>query len=508
MSDSDSDTYDPAEVSGTKVAHNMDAVAVAATTKHDDGSAPSSSPQVSATSTTTAPTTSHPVMNTTTAAGTPSSGTTELASSLTSTGYTLRGVSGRVRSACLSPLGSTLCAAGEGGTLCMWDFSVPLESRAVKPTRILTPFPNRISGFQPIVSVHSASDGAYFVACQDGDCPALIAASGKQLGYCAMGQRGVVDVVQCKGHRAPVTCSAPSPGMASRFFTGSQDSTARIWDTASFDRQSVYAVKHGSGQLLENVVVEAVVPLLSATGDKTSVFATGGEDGLVQLWDARQKYRPGGVIGVLDVYSSKAGAGSSLKASNNDSFFEEKHVGGMAEPDSSRPMLCVRYGSNVRVLDLRKMGKNGIVEDVCPPLTDLPFSTDTTPLIPCTSTLFSEGKPSFMTCTSRAGYRHIAGGHVVQFTYIEGSYQPAMVWRPGTAEDNVLAIAVDVQQGQLFAGMHSGDVIGRVRRLGVDLAGSAPTMQTWLSSRPEREERVVGKKSRRGEADLDDEAVF
>ncbi|RNF11948.1 hypothetical protein TraAM80_00643 [Trypanosoma rangeli] len=506
MGDSDSDSYDPAENSNTKAVQNVvNHPYFSATVTGKDStssvSAPLSLPSLAhqvETETRNDPTTAPSV-------------TADLKASLTSLGYVLHGASGRVRSVCLNPSGSILCSGAEGGSVCMWDFTIPMESRAVKPTRVLTPFPNRISGFQPVVSVHSSSDGSFFVACQDGDSPVLIAASGKQLGYCAMGQRGMVDVLQCKGHRAPVTCSAASPTVSSRFFTGSQDSTARMWDAASFDRHSVYAVKHGSGQLLENVVVEAVAPILSINNDKKSVFSTGGEDGLVQLWDSRQKYRPGGAIGALDLYSSKSGVASKSKVTNREILFEEKHVGGMVEPDTSRPILCVRCGSEVRMVDLRKMGNNGVIEDVCPPLEGLPCATDTTPLVACTGVLFSQGKPSFMTCTSRAGYRHVAGGHVVQFTYMDGRYEPTMVWRPAAPEDDVLSLAVDVKHGQLFAGMQTGNVVGRVKRLGVDSAANGSTLQTWFATRPERESRVVGKKSTRENTDGDeeeDEVVF
>ncbi|RNF21244.1 uncharacterized protein Tco025E_03560 [Trypanosoma conorhini] len=504
MGDSDSDSYDPAEISSTKAVQNVvDRPRFSATlaAKGSTSSVPAPSPPPSAPHVEAA-TGKEPTM-------TPS-GTVDLKTSLTSLGYVLHGATGRVRSICLNPSGHILCSGAEGGSVCMWDFTVPIEGRAVKPTRVLTPFPNRISGFQPVVSVHSSSDGSFFVACQDGDSPALIAANGKQLGYCAMGQRGMVDVLQCKGHRAPVTCSAASPTVPSCFFTGSQDSTARMWDAASFDRQSVYAVKHGSGQLLDNVVVEAVAPILGLTNDKKSVFSTSGEDGMVQLWDSRQKYRPGGALGVLDMYGSRS-SGVASKSENNEMLFAEKHVGGMVEPDTSRPILCVRCGSEVRMVDLRKMGKNGVVEDVCSPIGGLPCATDTAPLVACTGALFSQEKPSFMTCTNRAGYRHVAGGHVVQFTYVDGSYEPTMVWRPGAPEDDVLSVAIDVKHGQLFAGMQTGDVVGRVKRLGVDSANSGPTLQTWFATRLERERRVVGKKSTRENTaghDEDDEVVF
>lgn len=509
MSDSDNDLYDPAESSNAHAGHSLEtrltfASASAPASRSGDVPPPSLRPSVSK-----APGGATTVTERATATVSPA--TTGLKSSLTSLDYLLRGVTGRVRSICLNPLGSTLCAGGEGGTVCMWDFTVALEGHAVKPTRTLTPFPNRISGFQPLVSVHSSCDGLYFVACQDGDSPVLIAANGKQLGYCAMGERGVVDVVRCKGHRAPVMCSAPSPTVAARFFTGSQDSTARMWDAASFERHSVYTVKHGSGQLLENVVVETVLPIVSLNNDKASLFATGGEDGLVQLWDTRQKYRPGGVLSTLDMYGGKDSAGSKTRVIDDGPFFEEKHIGGMVEPDPSSPMLCVRCGSTVRVVDLRKTGKTGVIEDACPPLTGLSFATDVTPLVSCTSALYSQSKPSFMTCTGRAGYQHIAGGQVVQFTYLDGGYQSTMVWGPGASTDDVLSVAIDVEHGQLFAGMQSGDIFGRVKKVGVDVVSKGSTVQTWFATRPEREGRVVGKKSRRedaGECDELHEMVF
>ncbi|EKG04064.1 hypothetical protein TCSYLVIO_004877 [Trypanosoma cruzi] len=499
MSDSDNDSYDPAENGGKRAVQNLSIpphFLATVGSKSIARDVPASLPQSLA----------HQVEEATRKESTAvSSETVDLKNSLTSLSLRLRGAAGRVSSICLNPLGSTLCSGTEGGSVCMWDFSVPMESSAVGPTRVLTPFPNRISGFQPVVSVHFASDGSFFVACQDGDSPALIAANGKQLGYCAMGQRGMVDVLQCKGHRAPVTCSAPSLTDPSKFFTGSQDSTARVWDAASFERQSVYAVKHGSGQLLENVVVETVAPILSLSNENKSVFATGGEDGLVQLWDTRQKYRPGSALGVLDLYSGHTGVSAKVKPPNDEMFFEEKHVGGMVEPDTSRPMLCVRRGSEVRVVDLRKMGRSGVIEDVCPPLTGLPFTTDTTPLVACTSTLYSQEKPSFMTCTSRKGYRHVAGGHVLQFTYMDGGYEPTMVWRPGASEDDVLSLAIDVKHGQLFAGMQTGDIVGRVKRMAVDSFANEPTLQTWFATRPERGRRVVGEKSGRENTNGDDE---
>ncbi|SCU69751.1 WD domain, G-beta repeat, putative [Trypanosoma equiperdum] len=423
--------------------------------------------------------------------------------------FLLRGIGGRVRSVCINPMGSILCAGGECGSLCFWDFASPLKSRSVNPTRILTPFPNRISGFQAVISVHSACDGSYFVACQDGDSPVLVAANGKQLGYCSMGERGMVDVVKCKGHRGPVTSSAPSPTLASRFFTGSQDSTARVWDAASFETNSVYAVKHGSGQLLENVVVESVLPLLSVGSDKTCVFASGGEDGLVQLWDSRLKYRPGGVFSVLDMYGSGGLSSSSCGSSHgrrtaHDTFSEERHVGGMAEPDPTYPTLCVRCGPLVRIVDLRNPAKSGTVVDVCPPLTGLPSSTDTGPLVTCTSESFSKGKPSFIACTSRSGYQHIAGGHIVQFTCTSGNYEPSMVWRPASADADVVAVAVDATQQQLFAGTQNGTVVARIKCTGTDVAVAGPNVQTWFGSRPMSEPGMVRQKRGRAEGNCDD----
>nr|CCC94185.1 conserved hypothetical protein [Trypanosoma congolense IL3000] len=424
--------------------------------------------------------------------------------------FLLRGTNGRVRSLCVSPDGSILCSGSECGSVCFWDFAVPLTNRLVKPTRVLTPFPNRISGFQSVISVHSSSDGSYFVACQDGDSPVIISSGGKQQGYCAIGQRGMIDVVQCKGHRGPVTCSAPSPDMASRFFTGSQDSTARMWDAASFEQHSVYAVKHGSGQLMENVVVETVLPLRGTTNNKTSVFATGGEDGLVQLWDTRQKYRPGGAFAFLDMYncrdlSASKTVGQSGGRFAHDLFVEEKHIGGMTEPNPSCPTLCVRCGSTVRIVDLRRATTNGVVVDVSPPLTDLPSVTDTGPLVSCTSEHLSMGRPSFLVCTDRRGYRHIAGGHVVQVDLTDGRYEPSMVWMPASADDDVLSVAFDTVHGQLFAGLQSGAVVGRMKYVGVDVKDAGPSVRTWLATQPKRAESSVRRKRERTSAPDDED---
>ncbi|CCD20028.1 hypothetical protein, conserved [Trypanosoma vivax Y486] len=418
----------------------------------------------------------------------------------------LSGMTGRVRSLCVNPKGSILCAGGDCGSVCMWDFAVPLAGHAVKPTRLLTPFPNRISGFQAVVSVHSSSDGSYFVACQDGDSPALISASGKQLGYCAMGERGIMDTVRCKGHRGPVTHSAPSQTVAQRFFTASQDGTARLWDAVSLDQSSVYAVKHGSGQLLENVVVESVAPLAGISNGSASVFATGGEDGRVQLWDARQRYRPGGAFAFLDLYSvNGVGDGAVARGvardfSSPDGFPMERHVGGIVEPDLARPILCVRCGSIVRIIDMRSLSKTGVVVDLCPLLAGLPSATDTSPLAVCTSESFSKGLPSFLACTSRAGYKHVAGGHVVQFTYIEGEFKPSSSWRPRAAQDDVISLAVDVGQGQLFAGLQSGTVAARVKRTGADMERTVPNLQTWLGTRVARGEHAASRKRERVDA--------
>ncbi|CCW63087.1 unnamed protein product [Phytomonas sp. EM1] len=411
----------------------------------------------------------------------------------------------------------------------MWDFTQPLTSRRIEPTRVLTPFVNRISGYQPIIALHAAVDGSYYVACQDGDSPALIASGGKQLGYCAIGERGMVNVVQCKGHRAAVTSSSPHATVAGSFYTGAQDGTARLWDQSSYERHAVYAVKHGSGQIDDGVIVESVLSLTSVGGGG-SVFATGGQDGCVQIWDNRIKYRPGGSVASFDLYAPQ---GRSLRAGSRtlpgDEVFE-KHVGGMAEFTHSSgvikayPMvLAVRRGAELQFVDLRQLlplekGSGASPSRVsAPPLfgdtvVDLPYITD---IMPVVST-----QDGFLTCTSREGFRHVVGGHVVHFRCgndpeASRATSTLQVWRAGRPNEDVLCVCADaatlgsVGSGSIFAGLSSGDVVVQTT-VGGDNRPCKPDTPIfrWLASRPERENgsdkaegRSLGQKSGRIEND-------
>lgn len=304
----------------------------------------------------------------------------------------LHALKGPVRVVCLTPSGNILCAGGESGEFAMWDFDQPPESTRVSPTRVLTPFVNRVTGLQAIVAAHASLDGSYFVVCQDGDRPAVVSARGTQLGFCAMGERGLLNVTQCKGHRAPVTDSSPHGSAAGKFFTASQDGTARMWDHQRFTAHSSYAVQHGSGELDEHVVVESICSLPSTLSVGGESFLTGGQDGMVQLWDARVKYRPGGAVAMWDAYSAESEStmrptSKTNTYSDNTHFrrnmspaatmtmmMEEKHVGGIAvgrflsslyphegkmedAKDSGRgssPVVMVRVGEQMRAIDLRQ----------------------------------------------------------------------------------------------------------------------------------------------------------
>lgn len=398
-------------------------------------------------------------------------------------GLRLHGIKGRVRCLCMNPSGSLLCAGGDDGHMSMWDFSLPLPSRRLEPTRVLTPFVNRISGLQPIVAMHCASNGRYIVACQDGDSPVLVSAtSGKQLGYCAMGERGLVDVVRCKGHRAPVTSSAPHCTIGARFYTAAQDGTVRLWDQASYDRGSVFAIKHGSGQINDTVVVESVLGLRH----QVHLFASGGEDGFVQLWDSRVKYRPGGSVASWDVYAMTLSG-----ALHGDVF--EKHIGGIVELGDGGTTLAVRRGDVVQFLDLRTKGKGMPM----PALAGLPSATDTTQL-------FATGPHGFITGTSRTGFQHMVGGHVVSYEQMAAD-TPSMAvrraWRAGRVDEDVLCACADAD-GRVFAGLSTGDVVVKTNVGGA--VSAKPSVESWLASRPAREGssgRVVGQKALRPEGD-------
>lgn len=410
-------------------------------------------------------------------------------------GIRLHGIKGRVRSICLSPTGSILCAGGEDGQLCMWDFQRPPESRRVEPTRVLTPFVNRIAGYQSIISVHSSIDGAFFVVCQEGDRPALVAHGGAQLGYCAMGERGLMDVVRCKGHRAPVTSSAPSATEAKKFFTAGQDGTARMWDSETFTFSSQYAVKHGSGQLDDNYVVESVCGLSAAVGGG-QCFVTGGQDGRVQLWDARVKYRPGGAMAFWSAFDvgPSGGPGSSMMMMS-----DEYHIGGLTELLDGPPMLAARVGDGVHIVDLRSTTSSvsgsrlssmasGVRKSAAAPVRteklgwvpSLSFATDTTPIVRGT------GPRSLLTGTSRTGFRHVVGGHVVTLLAAgETQITDGVVdsWAAAKPDEDILCVAVDYTGGAVFAGLSSGDVVVRPRSLTPGSNGSCSFFH-WWDSRP------------------------
>lgn len=410
-------------------------------------------------------------------------------------GIRLHGIKGRVRSICLSPDGSILCAGGEDGQLCMWDFNRPPESRRVDPTRVLTPFVNRIAGYQAIISVHASTDGSYFCVCQEGDRPALVAHGGAQLGYCAMGERGLMDVVRCKGHRAPVTSSSPSATDAKKFFTCSQDGTARMWDSETFTFSSQYAVKHGSGQLDENFVVESVCGLSAAVGGG-QCFITGGQDGCLQLWDARVKYRPGGAVGMWSPFNVARAASSTVMMMPDA---EEYHIGGLAELLEGPPIVAARIGEDIHVLDLRvtvsaSIGRNSTPTSSTlrkPPVSTvrtekldwvppLPFVTDTTPIVRGTS------PRSLLTGTSHTGFRHVVGGHVATLVAV-GDTQMVKGevdgWTAGRPDEDVLCVAADYIGGAVFAGLSTGDVVVRPRSV-TPLVDTSCAFFRWWDSRP------------------------
>lgn len=314
----------------------------------------------------------------------------------------LHALKGSVRVVCLSPQGNILCAGGDSGEFAMWDFDRPPENWRVSPTRILTPFVNRITGLQAIIAAHASLDGSYFVVCQDGDRPALVSSGGAQLGFCAMGERGLLTAVQCKGHRAPVTDSSPHGSSGAKFLTASQDGTGRVWDSQRFTAHSLYAVQHGSGQLDEHVVVECICGLSGSLCGGGESFLTGGQDGLVQLWDTRLKYRPGGAVCTWDTCGSEKDAtllrsspsglnrtssrvapprhtaplsSNIFAASTMALMAEEKHVGGMAAglslfstsatedntqdtseeyKASGMPVVVIRVGERLHTIDLRQ----------------------------------------------------------------------------------------------------------------------------------------------------------
>ncbi|GET91812.1 hypothetical protein, conserved [Leishmania tarentolae] len=505
MSSSSGDEYDPAEV----VAHRSDELP-----STSDTVVPSAGPFVrssaenaSVESTTSVDALAFLTKRMTSVSSSSSLPTQRNAVNDVNSGYRLRSdIKGRIRCLTLNSAGTTLCAGSEDGQLCMWDFTVPLKSHRVQPTRVLTPFVNRISGLQPIIALTCARDDSYFVACQDGDSPALVRASGEQLGYCAIGERGLMDVIQCKGHRAPVTCVAAHTHDSAAFLTGSQDGTVRLWNSATFKQRSVYAVKHGSGQVTDTHVVESVASLSRFHNGLGRVFASGGQDGRVQIWDSRAKYRPGGAIATVDMYAATALTGAG-KATEDP--FMEKHVGGMMElyqvdPDASCASgsygLAVRLGSVVKMIDLRRLSGSGgptaskvVVQEAA---AGLPHALDTTTL----TMGRGGGSSTMMTCTSRAGYRHTKGGHVVQYRYVDGEqFDPTLVWQAGKQDEDVLCACADISRadGCIFAGLSSGDVV--VHSAFSTNAAALQPIEAWLQTRPPREgyERVVGVKAPR-----------
>lgn len=500
MSDSDDEDYNPAEVLAVPPQQQR-------VPDQPDAGAPSTNAAVETPGATSdsAPHPSHPggaSLSEQQPKSTPSAGPVD-ETPIDAGGLRLHSIKGRVRCLCVNPAGTLVCAGGEDGQLAMWDFTVDLPTRRVHPTRVLTPFVNRVSGLQPIIALHLATDGSYLVACQDGDCPALVAHGGKQLGYCAMGERGLLDVVKCKGHRAPVTASSPHAGAAGQFFTCGQDGTARLWAEATFERHSVYAVKHGSGGITDTVVVESVLSLSHFSGSGAgSVFATAGDDGCVQLWDSRAKYRPGGVLAAWDVY----GLPMTRAGRRGEDYFE-KHTGGMAElaaptgnggssgdgggdPSStSSPVLAVRRGGVVQFLDLRRLPKVRTVGRdaaclACNAATDLPFVTDTTPLTT------ADGGRTLLTCTARAGFNRAAGGHVVSYAAMAAvatiTTPSSLSWRPAAEDEDVLCAVAD-GEGRLYAGLSSGDVVVQRGSTTAAPLGVSPAVDHWLDSRPRRD---------------------
>lgn len=509
MSDSD-DEYDPAEVVVPAPAPTTTTATAGSNVSAPLSKADLFPSSASASATTSGPS---PAASATTGAAPRCGRSAELDN--TEGGYRLRSdIKGRIRCIALNPAGTTLCAGSEDGQLCMWDFTVPLKSHRVAPTRVLTPFVNRISGLQPIIALTSAKDGSYFVACQDGDSPALVRASGEQLGYCAMGERGLLDVVQCRGHRAPVTCVAAHHSDATVFLTGSQDGTVRLWNRDTFKQRSTYAIKHGSGQVTDTHVVESVVTLTGFHGAQADVFASGGQDGVVQLWDSRVKYRPGGALASVDVLASAATAATSNTPADSRDPFADKHVGGFLEvmalaaassssstaTSSSDHGLAVRAGSSIKIIDLRRLSSSPAVASpsavVHEAASGLSSVLDTTGLAGG-----SRSDPSsLLTCTSRTGYSGSAGGHVVQYAF-RGSnalLDCTRVWRAGRREEDVLCVCADRSRtdGCLYAGLSSGEVVVH----GAFSSGTnAQPLEIWLKSRPEREGRgrLPGEKAAR-----------
>lgn len=376
-------------------------------------------------------------------------------------------VKGAVRCVCISPCGRVLCAGGDDGKLCMWDFSLPPKAHC-EPTRVITPFVNRISGFQSIVALQMASDGSYFIACQDGDQAALFSSHGAHLGLCAMGERGVIDITLCKGHRRPVTCCSLHGTNPGKFFTASQDGSARMWDRKTFTFRSEYVVKHGTGQLDDDVVVESVCGLKGLCGGQG--FATGGEDGRVQLWDTRVKYRPGASVAAWDTY---AAIGSGIKVF-------EKHVNSLVEDCSGA--LMARVEDAVIQIDTRG-GSGGCVSKL-----ELPS------LPPCASGgNLAKGKEgeSFLCGTACRGFRSTVGGHVVQFSC--GPPPVTTAWCAGRADEDVTSVCShwdDCGKETVFAGTNKGDLVVRTSHPSCIIA-------EWFASRVSSDTRHVGDKSAR-----------
>ena len=295
-----------------------------------------------------------------------------------------------VNSVACDPSGQYLLSGGRDGAIAMWDvkqlltaeesgeadhhrtsaasthgsgFGMEAKKAAFRlpfqPTRIIQPFINRMNNSnQAIACLAWSSDSSYFVACEDGECPVTVSKYGKVSEPFPRGQRNLLDVTKCVGHKAPVTSCTTSPLEVKKLATGSGDGSVRLWDSSNPGKGSLSVYKHGSGKLTEQLQVNGITFL-----DKSKLLSS-GSDGTVQLWDTSLPYRPGAAATTIRLGASGAGVVVVPR--------REDHIGVRAEDGSLRIY-------DLRAVRERKLGPNAEME--CLVRHDgLPYLFDGTPL--------------------------------------------------------------------------------------------------------------------------------
>jgi WD40 repeat protein len=386
---------------------------------------------------------------------------------------TLRGHSRVVRGLAMDAQGRCLVSGGADGAVLMWDAAAvatdmqepvaaapstvggaalpeaagPRRRRllAIAPTRRIEPFPNRITGHQPIAAVAWLRGGAAFVACQDGPTPIVIRRDGKTLDECVRGLRHATDVVTTKGHTLAVTSCAASPTSNEGFATGAMDGTARVWDTRTVGAGQTFCVRHGGGKITDETAV-LDVGFASGSGLGGEVLYTAGSDGQVQFWPTNVRYRPGGAA--LTV-GAAAGCGSSTALDSWASAAASTSgiVSACVSAHQPHHVATRTADGTVRVYDLRR---GNTTETVAAPILGLPVCGSSAPLRFATVA----GAPSLVTVTSAEGYGGRVGGHLV---IIESGAYTVRGAVP-VSEQSLTALALSDAAQEAFLGAQGGGV--------------------------------------------------